>query len=169
MRDPRLEVRDTLGQRVVSIEKMPFSIGRRDTNDLRLGGSEVSRDHAEIVMDGDRLLLVPGNTQLLAPAKSNSTTLVVSFGMFDLTGTAMPTAAPVEFRAYAVTANAENQPVANLIWAKKLDPAANPEDRAMQFRAIRFDGPTPPAILLQTVSDSSSMQCMAYWSGVSFR
>jgi sigma-B regulation protein RsbU (phosphoserine phosphatase) len=57
MRDPRLEVRDTLGQRIVSIEKMPFTIGRRDTNDLRLGGSEVSRDHAEIVMDGDRLLL----------------------------------------------------------------------------------------------------------------
>src|SRR6266545_101022 len=57
MRDPRLEVRDTLGQRIVSIEKMPFTIGRRETNDLRLGGSEVSRDHAEIVLDGDRLLL----------------------------------------------------------------------------------------------------------------
>src|SRR6266542_2697940 len=57
MRDPRLEVRDTLGQRIVSIEKMPFTIGRRETNDLRLGGSEVSRDHAEIVLAGDRLLL----------------------------------------------------------------------------------------------------------------
>jgi sigma-B regulation protein RsbU (phosphoserine phosphatase) len=57
MRDPRLEVRDTLGQRIVAIDKMPFTIGRRDTNDLRLGGSEVSRDHAELVMDGDHVLL----------------------------------------------------------------------------------------------------------------
>jgi sigma-B regulation protein RsbU (phosphoserine phosphatase) len=57
MRDPRLEVRDTLGQRIVAIDKMPFTIGRRDTNDLRLGGSEVSRDHAELVLDGDRVLL----------------------------------------------------------------------------------------------------------------
>src|SRR6266542_624588 len=38
MRDPRLEVRDTLGQRIVSIEKMPFTIGRRETNDLGRGG-----------------------------------------------------------------------------------------------------------------------------------
>ncbi len=57
MREPRLEVRDALGQRVVTIEKTPFAIGRRETNDLRLGGSEVSRDHAEIAMDGERLLL----------------------------------------------------------------------------------------------------------------
>jgi sigma-B regulation protein RsbU (phosphoserine phosphatase) len=57
MRDPRLEVRDTLGQRIVSVEKMPFTIGRRETNDLRLGGSEVSRDHAELVLDGDRVVI----------------------------------------------------------------------------------------------------------------
>ena len=57
MRDPRLEVRDTLGQRVVPVDKMPFTIGRRDTNDLRLGGSEVSRDHAELVLEGDRVIL----------------------------------------------------------------------------------------------------------------
>jgi sigma-B regulation protein RsbU (phosphoserine phosphatase) len=57
MRDPRLEVRDALGQRVVTIEKTPFAIGRRESNDLRLGGSEVSRDHAEIVIEGDRFVL----------------------------------------------------------------------------------------------------------------
>ncbi|HET9369637.1 MAG TPA: SpoIIE family protein phosphatase [Vicinamibacterales bacterium] len=51
---PRLEVRDVLGERVVTLDKFPFSIGRRETNDLRLGGSEVSREHAEITREGDR-------------------------------------------------------------------------------------------------------------------
>jgi phosphoserine phosphatase RsbU/P len=57
MPEPRLEVTDALGHRIVTIEKTPFAIGRRETNDLRLGGSEVSRDHAEIVLDGTRYLL----------------------------------------------------------------------------------------------------------------
>jgi serine phosphatase RsbU (regulator of sigma subunit)/pSer/pThr/pTyr-binding forkhead associated (FHA) protein len=49
MPEARLEVTDALGRRVVPIMKAPFEIGRRETNDLRLAGSEVSRDHAEIV------------------------------------------------------------------------------------------------------------------------
>jgi serine phosphatase RsbU (regulator of sigma subunit)/pSer/pThr/pTyr-binding forkhead associated (FHA) protein len=49
MPEARLEVTDALGRRVVPIAKAPFEIGRRETNDLRLAGSEVSRDHAEIV------------------------------------------------------------------------------------------------------------------------
>jgi sigma-B regulation protein RsbU (phosphoserine phosphatase) len=49
MAEARLEVTDALGRRVVPIGKAPFEIGRRETNDLRLAGSEVSRDHAEIV------------------------------------------------------------------------------------------------------------------------
>src|SRR5215813_8948027 len=57
MAGPRLEVRDALGERVVSIDRMPFTIGRRETNDLRLGGSEVSREHAEIVSDSGRFKL----------------------------------------------------------------------------------------------------------------
>jgi serine phosphatase RsbU (regulator of sigma subunit)/pSer/pThr/pTyr-binding forkhead associated (FHA) protein len=48
MTEARLEVADALGRRVVPIVKTPFEIGRRETNDLRLAGSEVSRDHAEI-------------------------------------------------------------------------------------------------------------------------
>ncbi len=44
-----------LGERVVTLDRMPFTIGRRETNDLRLGGSEVSREHAEIVADGGAL------------------------------------------------------------------------------------------------------------------
>ena len=54
---PRLEVRDVLGERVVSLDRMPFTIGRRETNDLRLGGSEVSREHAEIFSENGRFVL----------------------------------------------------------------------------------------------------------------
>lgn len=57
MPDPRLEVRDVLGERVVNVDKVPFTIGRRETNDLRLGGSEVSREHAEIAADAGRYRL----------------------------------------------------------------------------------------------------------------
>ena len=54
MPDARLEVRDAVGERVVVIDRLPFSIGRRETNGLRLGGSEVSREHAEITLEGTR-------------------------------------------------------------------------------------------------------------------
>jgi sigma-B regulation protein RsbU (phosphoserine phosphatase) len=51
MPEARLEVTDALGRRMVPVAKAPFEIGRRETNDLRLAGSEVSRDHAEITLD----------------------------------------------------------------------------------------------------------------------
>jgi sigma-B regulation protein RsbU (phosphoserine phosphatase) len=57
MPDARLEVTDALGRRVVAVARVPFEIGRRETNDLRLAGSEVSRDHAEIVSDNGRHLI----------------------------------------------------------------------------------------------------------------
>lgn len=54
---PRLRVRDSSGERDVAIDRSPFTIGRREGNDLRLAGGEVSREHAEIVVDGARLTL----------------------------------------------------------------------------------------------------------------
>ena len=57
MPDARLEVTDALGRRIVPIGKDVFGIGRRETNDLRLAGSEVSRDHAEIVSDNGSFLI----------------------------------------------------------------------------------------------------------------
>jgi phosphoserine phosphatase RsbU/P len=54
---PRLDVVDGAGRRTVDVSPVPFAIGRRDTNHLQLGGSEVSRDHAEIVLEGARYLL----------------------------------------------------------------------------------------------------------------
>jgi phosphoserine phosphatase RsbU/P len=52
-----LEVTDALGRRIVPISKSVFEIGRRETNDLRLAGSEVSRDHAEIAA-GDKAFVI---------------------------------------------------------------------------------------------------------------
>jgi serine phosphatase RsbU (regulator of sigma subunit) len=53
----RLEVTDALGRRVVPLEKPVFSIGRRSGNDLQLVGSDVSRDHAEIALEGEQYTL----------------------------------------------------------------------------------------------------------------
>jgi hypothetical protein len=63
MADARLEVTDALGRRVVPIDKGAFGIGRRETNDLRLAGSEVSRDHAEITSENGRFLLRDRNSR----------------------------------------------------------------------------------------------------------
>lgn len=58
MPGPRLLIRDSNGEREVALERFPFTIGRRDDNDLRLAGSEVSREHAEIRTEGGRFKLV---------------------------------------------------------------------------------------------------------------
>ncbi len=46
---PRLVVTDSLGRRIVPIDKATFAIGRRSDTDLHLPGADVSRLHAEIV------------------------------------------------------------------------------------------------------------------------
>lgn len=51
MPDARLDVTDAVGRRIVPVDRHPFTIGRRETNTLRLMGSEVSREHAEIVLE----------------------------------------------------------------------------------------------------------------------
>jgi serine phosphatase RsbU (regulator of sigma subunit) len=48
MPEPRLQVQDSLGRRLVVLDKPVFSIGRRSSCDLPLMESEVSREHAEI-------------------------------------------------------------------------------------------------------------------------
>jgi serine phosphatase RsbU (regulator of sigma subunit) len=52
-----LDIRDLSGDRRVVIEPLPFTIGRRETNTLVLAGTEVSREHAEIVQQGPDLVL----------------------------------------------------------------------------------------------------------------
>jgi serine phosphatase RsbU (regulator of sigma subunit)/pSer/pThr/pTyr-binding forkhead associated (FHA) protein len=53
----RFQVHDASGEREIAIAQVPFTIGRRETNDLRLSGSEVSREHAEVVVDNGRVLI----------------------------------------------------------------------------------------------------------------
>ena len=62
MPNARLEVNDGLGQRIVPINKALLCIGRRTESDLRLVGSDVSREHAEIVQaNGDWILRDKGS------------------------------------------------------------------------------------------------------------
>jgi sigma-B regulation protein RsbU (phosphoserine phosphatase) len=63
MPDARLEVTDALGRRIVPISKGQFEIGRRETNDLRLAGSEVSRDHAQIALQENKFILRDRNSR----------------------------------------------------------------------------------------------------------
>ena len=53
----RLSVRDSLGQRVVAIDRALFRIGRRPESDLVLTGTQVSRDHAEIALVDDHYVI----------------------------------------------------------------------------------------------------------------
>ncbi len=53
MADPQLEVADPAGLRTVSVDKLPFRLGRGAGNDLLLTSGEVSRVHAEIVAAGE--------------------------------------------------------------------------------------------------------------------
>ena len=57
MTDARLELNDGLGRRVIPLDKPQLTIGRRTENDVRLTGSDVSRDHAEIVVESGAFLL----------------------------------------------------------------------------------------------------------------
>jgi phosphoserine phosphatase RsbU/P len=54
---PRLVVTDALGRRIVPIDKALFTIGRRTETDLRLAGADISRVHAEIVIENGGCIL----------------------------------------------------------------------------------------------------------------
>src|SRR4249920_3806490 len=54
---PRLVVTDTLGRRIVPIDKPLFSIGRRSETDLRLPGADISRVHAEITLENGQCVI----------------------------------------------------------------------------------------------------------------
>ncbi len=54
MLEPRLQVQDSLGRRLVVLDKPTFTIGRRSSSDLPLTDSEVSREHAEIARVNSR-------------------------------------------------------------------------------------------------------------------
>ena len=57
MPDARLRVTDPQGRRLVVIDKALFTIGRRTAADLQIVSTDVSREHAEIVRDGEQYVL----------------------------------------------------------------------------------------------------------------
>jgi serine phosphatase RsbU (regulator of sigma subunit)/pSer/pThr/pTyr-binding forkhead associated (FHA) protein len=57
MPDAKLRVNDPQGRRFVAIDKALFTIGRRTAADLQIISTDVSREHAEIVRDGDQYIL----------------------------------------------------------------------------------------------------------------
>jgi len=63
MSDPRLEVLDASGRRVVPVDKPVFLIGRRSGNDLCVLGAGVSREHAEIARVDDRYVVRDRSSQ----------------------------------------------------------------------------------------------------------
>jgi serine phosphatase RsbU (regulator of sigma subunit)/pSer/pThr/pTyr-binding forkhead associated (FHA) protein len=54
---PRLVVTDSLGRRIVTLDKPVFTIGRRTETDLRLPGADISRLHAEISVENGACVL----------------------------------------------------------------------------------------------------------------
>jgi pSer/pThr/pTyr-binding forkhead associated (FHA) protein len=57
MPDARLRITDPQGRRLVTIDKALFTIGRRTAADLQIVSTDVSREHAEIVRDGEQYVL----------------------------------------------------------------------------------------------------------------
>jgi len=55
--EPRLIVTDALGRRILPLDKPSFTIGRRSETDLRLAGGDISRVHAEILLEGGERVL----------------------------------------------------------------------------------------------------------------
>jgi phosphoserine phosphatase RsbU/P len=55
---PRLQIDDTLGRRIVVIDKPIFRIGRKSESDVRPVSVDVSREHAEIIRQQDGRFLL---------------------------------------------------------------------------------------------------------------
>jgi serine phosphatase RsbU (regulator of sigma subunit) len=53
-----VEVTDQNGRRVVALDQPRLTIGRRTENDLCLAGTDVSRDHAEVVMEAPGVYVI---------------------------------------------------------------------------------------------------------------
>lgn len=57
MTDARLEVNDASGRRLVNLDKEIFTIGRSSGCDLQIFSVDVSRDHAQLLLSGDRWIV----------------------------------------------------------------------------------------------------------------
>jgi len=57
MSEAKLRVHDSHGKRLIVLDRPLFTIGRRSTANLNLRPADVSREHAEIVWDGEQYVL----------------------------------------------------------------------------------------------------------------
>ena len=118
---------------------------------------------------GQAMLLTPGKTGVVFPATSGAHGMTLSFGIVNRSGDASQKIGAAEFRALAVTRDAQDHPTTRLLWSRKLDPDNNASDRGTQAAQISFTGPAPPQILLETIQDVPSPISSPYWSGVALR
>ena len=54
---PRLVITDALGRRTIPIERPITTFGRRSECDVRVTGADVSRQHAELLLQDGRVVL----------------------------------------------------------------------------------------------------------------
>lgn len=117
---PRLVITDALGRRTIPIERPVLTFGRRSECDVRLTGTDVSRQHAELVTQDGRILLrdsgskfgtfvngeqiverelKPGDT--IGLGQSSDTSIVFAVGDDGLSGERMASSAATELRHMA--------------------------------------------------------------------
>jgi sigma-B regulation protein RsbU (phosphoserine phosphatase) len=117
---PRLVITDALGRRTIPIERAVTTFGRRSECDVRLTGADVSRQHAELLLQDGRVLLrdceskfgtfvngekiaerelKPGDT--IGLGQTSDTSIVFVTGADQLSGEQMANSAALELRHMA--------------------------------------------------------------------
>lgn len=117
---PRLVITDALGRRTIPIERAVTTFGRRSECDVRLTGADVSRQHAELLMQDGRILLrdceskfgtyvngerinerelKPGDT--IGLGQTSDTSIMFVTGADQLSGEQMASSAALELRHMA--------------------------------------------------------------------
>jgi serine phosphatase RsbU (regulator of sigma subunit)/pSer/pThr/pTyr-binding forkhead associated (FHA) protein len=117
---PRLVVTDSLGRRIIPIERPVTTFGRRSECDVRVTGADVSRQHAELLMQDGKIILrdceskfgtfvngekiterelKPGDT--IGLGQTNDTNIVFAVGDEGMSGERMANSAATELRHMA--------------------------------------------------------------------
>lgn len=117
---PRLVITDALGRRTIPIERPVLTFGRRSECDVRVTGADVSRQHAELLMQNDRITLRDSGSKFgtfvngeqitereLKPGdeiglgQTGNTRIVFTVGDDELSGERMASSAATELRHMA--------------------------------------------------------------------
>ncbi len=117
---PRLVITDALGRRTIPIERPLMTVGRRSECDVRVTGADVSRQHAELVNEGGKILLrdcgskfgtfingekiterelKPGDS--IGLGQTSDTSIVFALGDTGVSGEQLATSAATELRHMA--------------------------------------------------------------------